>query len=47
MQEVLASYMDLPPDISMAKLKIEEARAKLSILEDSLSAKLGGITDSL
>jgi len=42
-QEVLASYMDLPPDISLAKLKIEEARAKLGILEESLSSKLGGI----
>lgn len=41
--EVLTSYMDLPPDIAMAKLKIEEAKSKLTLLEETLSAKLGGI----
>jgi len=42
-QTVLASYNDLPPDISLAKLKIEEARANLANLEERLSAKLGAI----
>lgn len=41
--EVLASHKDLPPDISLAKLRIEEARAKLVVLEENLSSKLGGI----
>jgi len=41
--EVLSSYMDLPPNVGLAKLKIDSAKEQLANLEEKLSAQLNGI----
>eukprot|EP00741_Cyanophora_paradoxa_P023682 tig00021612_g22876.t1 len=37
----LRSYLDLPPDLSLARLKVAQARARLKELEDEVSRRVG------
>jgi len=43
LQETLASFVDLPPDIALAKMKIEEAKMRLSDVQEKLTQRLNGM----
>lgn len=42
LSETLASYGDLPPDMHLARVKVEEARGKMRSLEEKLVESMGG-----
>jgi len=46
-QKVLKGYKDLPPDISLAKLKVAEAQERLMVLTQERERMLATIADSV
>jgi len=43
LQDKLSSFIDLPPDIALAKIKIEEAKNRLTDVQERLTQRLNGI----